>query len=79
MTIEDFYSMGQSTVISFDTTGWYYDYFLMLDDKTPPNGGWQFCGKTCTRHIVQIKSEVEQDLYVTATVALEVGRERVCG
>ena len=66
MTIEDFYSMGQSTVISFDTTGWYYDYFMMLDDKTPPNGGWQFCGKTCTRHIVQIKSDVEQDVYVTA-------------
>ena len=32
MTIENFYNMGQSTVISFDTSNWYYDYFLMLDD-----------------------------------------------
>ena len=32
MRIEDFYNMGQSTVISFDTTNWFYDYFLMLDD-----------------------------------------------
>lgn len=54
MTVEDFYSQGQSTVISYDTTNWFHDHFLMLDDKTSPNGAWNWCGKTCTRHIVQI-------------------------
>ena len=66
MTVEDYYEQGQSTVISYDTTGWYSDHFLMLDDKTGPNGGWQWCGKTCTRHIVQIESDVEQDVFITA-------------
>lgn len=51
--------MGQSTVISFDTTNWFYDYFLMLDDQTGPNGSWSWCGATCTRHVVEIESEVE--------------------
>jgi len=32
MTIEDFFSQGQSTVISYDTTGWHNDNFLMLND-----------------------------------------------
>ena len=66
MRIEEFYSMGDSTIISFDTTKWHNDYFLMLNDQTEPNGGWSWCGKTCTRHIVQIKSDVEQEVYVTA-------------
>lgn len=59
MTVEDYYEQGQSTVISYDTTGWYSDHFLMLNDKTGPNGGWQWCGKTCTRHIIQIESDVQ--------------------
>ena len=66
MTIEDFYSMGASTIISFDTTNWHHDYFMMLDDKTKPNGRWSWCGPTCTRHVVQIESDVEQDVFVTA-------------
>ena len=32
MRIEEFYSMGDSTIISFDTTKWHNDYFLMLND-----------------------------------------------
>ena len=53
-------------MISYDTTGWFYDRFLMLDDQSGPNGSWQWCGATCTRHIMQIESSVQQDVFVTA-------------
>ena len=58
MTVEDYYRYGLVTVISYDTTGWYNDYFLMFDDKTRPNGEWEFCGKTCTRHSLEVTSAV---------------------
>ena len=58
MTIEDYYSLGLSTIFSFDTTDWHYDAFLMLNDQNKPNGLWPWCGKTCTRHIIVIESEV---------------------
>lgn len=57
---------GQSTVVSFDTTGWYNDHFLMLDDPQKTRGSWSWCGETCTRHSVEITSEVNQAVYVTA-------------
>ena len=66
MKIEDFYEQGQSTIVSYDTNGWFSDHFLMLDDKTVQNGKWSWCGPTCTRHIVTVKSDVDQDLIVTA-------------
>ena len=34
MTIEDYYRQGIVTVVSFDTTDWFEDHFLMLDDTT---------------------------------------------
>jgi len=38
----------------------------MLNDNTQPNGSWSWCGATCTRHHVQITSEIDQSVYVTA-------------
>ena len=66
MRIEDFYEQGQSTIVSYDTNGWYDDHFLMLNDKTGQNGKWSWCGPTCTRHTVTVTSDVAQDLIVTA-------------
>ena len=65
MRIEDYYRYGLVTVISYDTTDWENDYFLMFDDKTRPNGEWEFCGPTCTRHTLEVTSDVDQDVYVT--------------
>lgn len=59
MSIEDYYEMGVSTIISFDTTGWYNDNFLMLDDDTDSPGSWSWCGPTCTRHTISITSSVD--------------------
>lgn len=32
MKVEDYKRQGMATMISFDTTDWYNDYFLMLND-----------------------------------------------
>lgn len=40
MTIENYYTQGLVTVVSYDTTGWFEDHFLMLNDKGLPNGEW---------------------------------------
>lgn len=66
MTIEDYYKQGVSTVVSFDTTNWFNSYFLMLNDDTDAPGSWSWCGATCTRHTLEITSEVAQDVYVSA-------------
>ena len=65
MTISDYYRQGLVTVISYDTTGWFTDNFLMFDDKTAPNGEWEFCGATCTRHNLEVTSSVDQDVHIT--------------
>jgi len=54
-----------ATLVSFDTTDWYYDYFLMLNDATNSPGEWSWCGETCTRHRVRVTSSVKQTVYVT--------------
>jgi len=59
MTIKDFKEQGVATIISYDTTGWFNDHFLMLNDTTKPNGAWSWCGATCTRHNLKITSEIE--------------------
>ena len=60
MSLEDYFGQGQSTIISFDTTGWYQDYFLRLNDgETESPGKWSWCGETCTRHTMKVKSTVD--------------------
>jgi len=50
MTIEDYFSLGVSTIVSYDTTDWFNANFLMLNDKVVSPGSWSWCGVTCTRH-----------------------------
>ena len=66
MTIEDYHRQGLVTVISYDTTGWYHSHFLFLDDRRQlVPGEWEFCGRTCTRHKLDVESEVAQDVFIT--------------
>ena len=65
MKLEDYYEQGQSTIISYDASRWHSDHFLLLNDRTGPNGSWEWCGPTCTRHHIEISSEAYQDVYVT--------------
>ena len=48
--LEDYHKMMELTSINKNTTGWKYDYFLKLGDKTGPNGKDEWCGEKCTRH-----------------------------
>ena len=66
MTVEDYFEQGLSTVISYDTTGWFRDHFLMLDDQSNSPGKWSWCGETCTRHVMEVSSSVAQDVFITA-------------
>ena len=66
LDLETYHKHGATTVISFDTSEWYSDHFLMLDDQTYNPGTWSWCGKTCTRHEIDITSSVDQEVYVTA-------------
>ena len=65
MRVEDYLVQGGATIISYDTSGWHHDHFLMLDDKKEQNGSWNWCGKTCTRHYLEISSSVEQYVFIT--------------
>ena len=66
MTLSDYKKQGMATLVSLDTTNWFNDYFLMLDDQTDSPGSWSWCGATCTRHKVEVTSAVQQTVYVTA-------------
>jgi len=66
MKVEDYLKQGSQTLISFDTTEWFNDHFLMLNDRTKSPGSWSWCGPTCTRHLIEVTSDVAQDVFVTA-------------
>ena len=68
MTLDDYLSQGHTTVISYDTTGWFRDHFLMLNDPKTEKGAWSWCGETCTRHIVEVTSAVDQVVFVTGHI-----------
>jgi len=66
--VEDFAKMTSGTSVNYDTTGWSMDYFLMLDDDLSLHeGGNRYCkGANCSKHTLEIISEVDQTIYVTA-------------
>ena len=49
-----------TTFISYDTSDWYHDYFMMWDDPEERQGMHFWCGARCTRHTLFIKSSVKQ-------------------
>ena len=68
MSIEDYQKQASQTFINIDTEGKFSDYFLKLDDdgtgSTP--GSYRWCGSSCTRHKLTIKSDVDQTIWVAA-------------
>ena len=68
VTIEDYLTQGHATVVSYDTTGWFSDHFLMLNDPQESPGSWSWCGITCTRHTLTVTSEVDQIVFLTANL-----------
>ena len=66
--LEDYFSNFVKTYINVDVTDWYSAKFLKLgDDSIEENPGkWSWCGSECTRHTLTLKSDVTQDVYLTA-------------
>jgi len=59
MAIEDFMTLFSESSANFNTENMHYDYFLKLDDSTPPVGD-------LTSHDLTIVSTADQDVYVIA-------------
>lgn len=66
MSVEDLYSRMESTFVNYDTQDWSLGYFAMFEDPGTQNGRDLSCGATCTRHRLQVTSEVDQDIWIGA-------------
>ena len=66
MAIEDFMHLFTDTrAVVYPDEGKGWDYFLMLNDRSTPNGNQWNCGKTCVHHKLFIVSDVDQTVHVT--------------
>jgi len=68
MQLEDYHAQVSTTFINYDTTNWGYDYFLKLNDTSSSPGQWSWCGAECTRHVVTLTSEVDQQVHISGHV-----------
>lgn len=70
----DYYVKNFSeTALSKDTNGWHNSAYLKLNDNSRSGtngskyaGKTDWCGNSCTRHVISLKSSVDQDVYLTA-------------
>ena len=72
MTFDYYYANIEENYFNFDVRDWYSATYLKLNDQSLANdpqryaGSWPWCGSTCTRHKMEITSDVTQDIYLTA-------------
>jgi len=68
MSFEDYFNQCSETYFNVDTSDWYHDSFLMLNDNSQAQnpGRYSWCGSSCTRHVLTLTSSVDQDVYLTA-------------
>lgn len=66
MSFSDYYSQCSETYFNIDSSDWYSDAFLKLGDVSDGSGSYSWCGDECTRRMVDLYSEVDQLVYVTA-------------
>jgi hypothetical protein len=68
MSIENYHAQVAYTEFNMDTTDWHTASFLKLGDNTAAEnpGSYSWCGSSCTRHYLNLTSDVEQTVYVTA-------------
>mmetsp|Transcript_30671 Transcript_30671/g.37950 ORF Transcript_30671/g.37950 Transcript_30671/m.37950 type:complete len:163 (-) Transcript_30671:906-1394(-) len=61
MSIEDYKSQFEHLVVNIDPTDKHMAYFLRLDDdgSGARHGRYNWCGSTCTRHLLTVSSEVD--------------------
>lgn len=66
MTVTDFATHFDSVYFSLDTEKMFYDYYLNLGNKGGSTGAYSDCGASCSRHLFELTSEVDQTVYVSA-------------
>ena len=76
--IEIFKSDFGITWVNYDTSNMWRSHWLKLDDKTNSPGKSSWCGKTCTRHEFTLKSEVAQNIIVSANAWQDRGYPNKC-
>ena len=66
------------TWVNYDTDRMWRSHWLILDDKTNSKGSNRYCGSRCTRHEFQLKSEVSQNILVSASTWQDRGYPNKC-
>jgi len=68
MPIDHFRREFGLVYINYDPAGLWRDDWLILDDRTNSPGEHKKCGETCTRHEFTVRSEVRQQVILSANV-----------
>lgn len=67
MEVSDYAKWFDTMYYSLDTEKMYYDYYLNLGNKGGSGAGaYNWCGAQCSRHLIELTSEVDQTVFVTA-------------
>ena len=69
MEINDYKEQFEETYHNFDVSDWHSGYFLKYNDDTHaenPGEDGLGCGTECTQHTLTVKSDVAQDVWITA-------------
>lgn len=78
LPIEIFKSDFGITWINYDTARMWRSHWLILNDKTNSPGQSSWCGKSCVRHEFKLKSEVSQEIIVSANTWQDRGYPYKC-
>jgi hypothetical protein len=68
MDFDDYYKMFAESYVSMDSSDWFSGSFLKLNDTSAATNPGQedWCGRKCTRHVLTVTTEVEQDVIISA-------------
>ena len=72
MEFDYYFKNTSETYFNKDTTSWHTSSYLKLNDNSLTSdpvkyaGKYPWCGETCTRHKLNLKSTVDQEVYLTA-------------
>ena len=79
MSIEDYAKQFETTQISYNTKGMHQASFVRLnDDKTGADECGYWYGPKCGRHTMELTSEVDQTVWITAHTWDERTRPKNC-
>ena len=66
INVEDYLEQMDVTFINYDTSNWAHSYFMMWNDPMEETGNHFWCGPTCTKHVMWVKSDIAQEVRIGA-------------